>query len=126
MTTEHSHLGNCIPCNGGKEKYFRDLWISLHNYARFYPIEPNEEDVMKAENFMNEFRMKIPSNGCDCLKHWDSMVEFYRYNLSSRSTFCWWTVAAHDLVNIKLDKDVFHRNSYRHPLFDGLRHTFLA
>jgi mitochondrial FAD-linked sulfhydryl oxidase len=95
----------------------RARWLELHTYAFNYPDNPTATDQQQARRWLDYFARRIPSFGCSCQDHWQLMVMTCPPDLSSRSAFYWWTVAAHDSVNLKLGKPLHAPEwSLAHPL----------
>lgn len=83
----------------------RALWRLLHTYAWLYPDEPTAEDQRRAREWLAELsRIVGEQPGCHCSGHWSDWLASSPPDLTSRTTFYWWTVAAHNAVNVRQGK----------------------
>lgn len=99
--------------------YQRYLWNQLHCYAARYPSKPTEEDKQDAELFLKEWAEDIPED-CPCLKEWNDILDTMQPELDTCLSFLWWTVAAHDRINILLEKPIWSGRSKTHKLVTSL------
>ena len=99
---------------------FRDMWNDLHTFAAHYTDTPMEEDALVALAWLNEWVGRLPA-GCECSKEWIEIVTICPPPVyeGGFSLFCW-TLAAHDRVNLLLEKPVFNAISKNHILITSL------
>lgn len=74
-------------------------WELLHSYAF-----SSEWNTHAASEWYQAWTFRIPNLGCDCRQHWRDLVSATPPDFSSADAFFRWTVAAHNAVNLRLDK----------------------
>lgn len=79
------------------EEIGRELWAELHAV---------EQPTIQ---WYNAWRLKIPHYGCDCALSWWEITERMPPDFSSVEAFHRWAIDAHNEVNKKLGKPIFHR-----------------
>jgi FAD-linked sulfhydryl oxidase len=83
----------------------RALWRLLHTYAWLFPAMPSDDCRRHAREWLAEFsRIVGEQSGCSCHDHWQSLLGDTPPDLTSRASFYWWTVAAHNAINRRLNK----------------------
>lgn len=81
----------------------RARWAELHSYAAAYPEVPTTEDVQAAQQWLREWRSRVPNYpGCKCRENFAAIEARNPFRLTSREEFWRSTVENHDLVNEKL------------------------
>jgi hypothetical protein len=86
------------------------LWTLLHAYAMSYPEIADDTAKAGAEQWLATWSALVEQNstGCkSCHKKWLLLVERCPPNLTGKTSFYHWTVAAHDWVNQQLGKPRF-------------------
>jgi hypothetical protein len=84
-------------------------WMTLHSISSIYPENPNREERLLLEKFIEMFRDSITCPHCK--SHFTGMLNRYK-NIhpewsSSRYDFFMFVCRAHNTVNRRLDKPVF-------------------
>jgi len=107
----------------GHWKELQQLWVDLHIYAARFSLSPSTEDVDDAESWLQQWYVKFPPD-CPCIAEWTRILEVCPPPIASGALeFFWWTVAAHDRVNVYLGKRVWANKSKTHPLLQQLLET---
>jgi FAD-linked sulfhydryl oxidase len=76
--------------------------------ARF-PEEPTANDRMALETFIHLFSRLYPCG--DCAKHFRQLLAEYPPQTSSRNAAAGWLCFAHNIVNERLQKEIFDCNN---------------
>lgn len=76
--------------------------------ARF-PEKPSKEDGTALETFIHLFGRLYPCG--DCARHFRGLIEQYPPQTSSRNAAAGWLCFVHNLVNERLEKEVFDCNN---------------
>jgi mitochondrial FAD-linked sulfhydryl oxidase len=86
------------------------LWTLLHGYSAAYPDEPDDVRQQEAAFWLEVFQCVVVenSNSCPCKREWERILRICPPPLHSGAEFHLWTLAAHDRVNRKLGKPMFH------------------
>ena len=86
----------------------RTLWRLLHQYAWSWPEEPSDDQRRHAREWLAEFsRIVGEQSGCTCHAHWQSILQTTPPDLTTRRSFYWWTVHAHNQANTLLRKPTY-------------------
>ena len=99
----------------------RKMWGDLHSFAARYVYQnPTAEQVIDAERWLLRWVERLPA-GCPCRPEWEDTVACCPPPLTEgRMEFFWWTVAAHDRVNMLMRKPLWAKRSRNHPLLTSL------
>lgn len=98
----------------------RKMWISLHTYAARYSETPDGDQVRSAGEWLEKWASQMP-NTCPCKQEWLDILKIEKPPLKEgRGSFFWWTVAAHDRVNILLGRTLWTSRSKTSPLLQNL------
>lgn len=86
------------------------LWTLLHGYAAVYPDAPDYQRQQEAVFWLEVFQQMVAekSNKCPCRQEWSNILRLCPPPLHNGEEFHLWTLAAHDRVNRKLGKPLFH------------------
>ncbi|OAI57602.1 hypothetical protein AYO49_06515 [Verrucomicrobiaceae bacterium SCGC AG-212-N21] len=96
------------------------LWAELHAYAWTHPREATAADQRQAREWLAAWAARIPAFGCSCHKEWARLLAISLPPLEDGPAFYWWTVAAHDRINRKLNKPLASPAwSLNHPLLQA-------
>ena len=84
-------------------------WMTLHSISSIYPENPNREERLLLEKFVEMFRDSITCPHCKA--HFSGMLNRYKNAhpewSSSRYDFFMFVCRAHNTVNRRLDKPIF-------------------
>ena len=85
-------------------------WMTLHSVAHNYPEVPSEQEKQLLSQWLDLFRETITCPSCqghfaDMLRQYRSM---YPYFIDSRKEFLVFTYRAHNTVNRRVDKPIYH------------------
>lgn len=81
----------------------RQRWAELHGYAADYPDNPSSEDVEKAQEWLSEWRTRIPNYpSCRCRENFADIEARNPFRLTSRREFWSSAVENHNSVSLKL------------------------
>lgn len=85
-------------------------WMTLHSVSHNYPESPSPFEKQLASQWVELFRDTITCS--NCAGHFAEMLETYKslypYYLDSRTEFILFAYRAHNTVNRRLDKPVYH------------------
>ena len=90
------------------------MWLELHKLAVDLKRGTFRGDVMERLHFWSEGMP--PADECPCRKEWADILEIEIPPVDSPDDFFWWTVAAHDRINVLLDREIWHPKSRLSPL----------
>lgn len=86
----------------------RLLWHQLHRFAHALPeAEWTEQTRDAVRAFLTTWEQAVQdaSHGtCACGQHWQDLRAARPPDLTSRTSFYWWTCAIHDDVNARLGR----------------------
>lgn len=85
-------------------------WMTLHSVAHNYSNTPGQAEKQLVTQWIELFRDTITCPSCQ--KHFSDLLDRYRsiypYYLDSRTEFLLFTYRAHNGVNHRLDKPIYH------------------
>jgi hypothetical protein len=85
-------------------------WMTLHSVAHNYSDTPSKAEKQLVSQWVELFRDTITCPTCQ--KHFSDMLDLYKstypYYLDSRTEFILFTYRAHNTVNRRLDKPIYH------------------
>lgn len=85
-------------------------WMTLHSVAHNYPEIPTEQEKQLVGQWLDLFRDTITCPSCQ--GHFAGMLQQYRsiypHYLDSRKEFLVFTYRAHNTVNRRVDKPIYH------------------
>jgi|688.fasta_scaffold58505_4 hypothetical protein len=86
-------------------------WMTLHSVSHNYPEHPSSSEKQLAGQWIELFRDTITCSTCGA--HFTELLETYKtmypQYLNSRTEFILFAYRAHNTVNRKLDKPIYHR-----------------
>lgn len=87
-------------------KWGYNAWIFLHCISFNYPLEPSDSEINNHLSFLEQIQMILPCKYCR-----DSYGKYLNYIplkdfIKDRYGLVYWLFIIHNLINIKLSKDV--------------------
>ncbi|KAG9253801.1 ERV/ALR sulfhydryl oxidase domain-containing protein [Emericellopsis atlantica] len=92
-----------------KAELGRATWKFLHTMAARFPENPTPSDRTALETFIHLFGRLYPCG--DCARHFRQLLAEYPPQTSSRNAAAGWLCFAHNLVNERLEKEIFDCNN---------------
>lgn len=92
-------------------------WSLLHSIASRYPLKPSEDEKAELNRFLYLFSKVYPEreDGEVMTKY----IDMKKPTLESRKTFGLWLSEFHNIVNKKLDKDIFDTTFWENRWVNG-------
>ncbi|KAK0386151.1 hypothetical protein NLU13_5988 [Sarocladium strictum] len=92
-----------------KAELGRATWKFLHTMAARFPENPTPEERTTLETFIHLFGRLYPCG--DCARHFRELIAQYPPQTSSRNAAAGWLCFAHNIVNERLEKEIFDCNA---------------
>jgi len=99
-----------------KVLFMRTKWYRLHLYAVKFPDAPHMRDVHAANRWLEKWAEDLPQDP-PCARSWEDILRICPPPLKAGGRdFFWWTIAAHDRINVARGHAVWAARSKDHPL----------
>ena len=84
-----------------------ESWSFLHNVTFNYPLKPNNQDKINFYKYFKYLGNVLPCN--ECKRHYKKLFQYIdiKYFLSNRYGLIWWLFIIHNLINKKLNKQLY-------------------
>ncbi|CAG8505826.1 5929_t:CDS:2 [Ambispora leptoticha] len=88
-----------------KAELGRGTWKLLHTMMARFPENPSTSEKEALRNFIYLFSRLYPCG--ECATEFQTLLEKYPPQVSSRETASQWACAIHNIVNVRLEKEIF-------------------
>jgi len=88
-----------------KAELGRAAWRVLHTTMAKFPDAPTAEDSLALKSYIHLFARLYPCG--DCARHFQTVLKKYPPQVRTRSTAAAWACHVHNVVNMRLGKEIF-------------------